>query len=222
MALNVSHLKKVFSGVPSPREILRDACLEMEPGETGAVLGPSGVGKSTLLHLIGGLDVPSGGAIFLGEINVTELSGSQLAAYRCKEVGFVFQDHHLLPQLTAMENVLLPSLSRSAPHQDPDRALKLLDEVGLEERWNAFPFRLSGGERQRLALARALLHEPQLLLCDEPTGNLDPETGEKVGRLLVSLASEKGTMVLTVTHNQELADQFEKKWVLREGRLWPV
>jgi len=191
----------------------------MEPGDTLAILGPSGVGKSTLLHILGGLDRPSQGSVRLGDVDVGSLSGPALDSYRSRRVGFVFQDHHLLPQLTALENVLLPGLAPAAPKQDSARAQDLLDRVGLRERGDAFPFQLSGGERQRVALSRALYHQPQLLLCDEPTGNLDSDTGARIGDLLVSLASEKNTMIIVVTHNESLARLFGKQMLLGKGEL---
>jgi len=192
------------------------------PGEAVAILGPSGSGKSTLLNLIGALDSPSGGSIRLGPVEVTSLVGPELSHFRAASVGFVFQEHHLLPQLTAVENVLLPTLALSAGRRDEAWARELLTRLGLTDRLDAFPAQLSGGERQRVALARALVNGAQLLLCDEPTGNLDAETGTQVVSLLLDLAREQGVTVLMVTHNAGHAARFRRALQLQEGRLTPL
>jgi ABC-type lipoprotein export system ATPase subunit len=192
-------------------------------GETVAVTGPSGSGKSTLLNLIGALDRPTSGAITVGGERLEKLGPEGLTQYRAQRVGFVFQDHHLLPQLTAVENVLLPTLaSPDAGRQaacPTDRATDLLARVGLGERLQSFPAQLSGGERQRVAIARALMNHPALLLCDEPTGNLDQATGEQVVTVLMQLAESEGLTVVMVTHNLHHAAACRHRYELREGKL---
>jgi ABC-type lipoprotein export system ATPase subunit len=199
-------------------EVLRGVDLTAAPGETLALVGPSGAGKSTLLHLIGALDRPTAGSIRLGDTDVTALTGTALAAYRAARVGFVFQDHHLLPQLTARENVLLPTLA--LPGGDPGRADALLQQVGVAHRADAFPAHLSGGERQRVAIARALINGAGLLLCDEPTGNLDRDTGTGIIDLFLALAGD-GVTVIMVTHNLAHAARFTRCLALRDGTLAP-
>ncbi len=194
----------------------------IERAEAVAIVGPSGSGKSTLLNLIGALDRPTSGRVLLGETDVTALQGKDLAAFRASRVGFVFQEHHLLPQLTALENVLLPTLARGGDGDAEVRAGEIIERVGLRDRQHAFPAQLSGGERQRAALARALIGRPQLLLCDEPTGNLDRETGGAVVSLLLELAREQGVTVLMVTHNTAHAARFGRCLQLRDGRLSPI
>ena len=199
-------------------EVLREVSMAVRPGETLSVVGPSGCGKSTLLNIIGSLDKPTSGTVMLGEVNIGELSGAALAAFRSRQVGFVFQDHHLLPQLTAMENVLLPSLA--AKRGDArDHARELLERVGLLEHAASFPAQMSGGERQRVAIARAMINRPKLLLCDEPTGNLDHEAGENVVSLFLELAREAQVTVVMVTHNLELAARLSRCVELRGGRI---
>jgi ABC-type lipoprotein export system ATPase subunit len=191
-------------------------------GETVAITGPSGSGKSTLLNLIGALDAPTSGEVRLGETVVTALTGHDLARFRASRVGFVFQEHHLLPQLTATENVLLPTLALAGAGDREAWAATLLERLGLAERADAFPAQLSGGERQRVALARALVNGAKLLLCDEPTGNLDAEVGALVVGLLLELARDQGATVLMVTHNAAHAERFGRSLRLAEGRLWPA
>ena len=209
------------------RTVLAGVSLECAPGDTVAVVGPSGSGNSTLLNLIGSLDAPTAGSIRLGKEEITGLDAAELARYRARRVGFVFQEHHLLPQLTAVENVLLPTLSAAAADRPRDRtadrlrAQGLLERVGVLERADAFPGQLSGGERQRVALARALVNGPALLLCDEPTGNLDQANGSAVVDLLLQSAREFAMIVLMVTHNLEHAARFARRFSLRDGVLEP-
>ncbi len=218
--LVVEGVSKVYETPTGPNMVLADVSLRAEPGETFAILGPSGSGKSTLLNIIGSLDRPTSGSVRLGPIHVTALEGPMLAQFRAHEVGFIFQDHHLLPQLTAVENVALPALAAGAADGAAQRARELLERMGVGGRADAFPAKLSGGERQRVAAARALINGARLLLCDEPTGNLDRETGLRLMELLREL-SEDGVTVLMVTHNTEQAAMLGRGLALREGRLEP-
>jgi ABC-type lipoprotein export system ATPase subunit len=198
--------------------ILRGVSLAVAPGDTVAIVGPSGAGKSTLLHIAGALDQPSSGSVKLGETEVTALAGRELAAFRAGRVGFVFQDHHLLPQLTALENVLLPTLTVERRSDNAALARALLERVSVAGRADAFPAQMSGGERQRVAIARALINGAGLLLCDEPTGNLDHDTGAAIIDLFLELATG-GVIVLMVTHNLELAARLGRVLALRDGLL---
>ncbi|MFW6158922.1 MAG: ABC transporter ATP-binding protein [Planctomycetota bacterium] len=201
--------------------VLRGVSMTVDAGETVAVVGPSGCGKSTLLNIVGSLDKPTSGSVRLGHTDVVGLGGAELAAFRGRRVGFIFQDHHLLPQLTAVENVLLPSLAVTEDRA-AERAADLLERVGLDELADAFPATMSGGERQRVAIARAMMNQPRLLLCDEPTGNLDRETGDRVVSLFLDLAAEHAVTVLMVTHDLALADRFGRCLELRDGALRPA
>ncbi|NSW56418.1 MAG: ABC transporter ATP-binding protein [Armatimonadetes bacterium] len=206
----------------TPLTVLDGISLEAEAGDTVAIVGPSGSGKSTLLNIIGGLEPPTNGTVRLGETDVTSLSGAELARYRAQRVGFIFQDHHLLPQLNALENVLVPTLAAPGIDGAEARAEELLDRLGLAARAEAFPARLSGGERQRVAVARALMNRPGLLLCDEPTGNLDRNTGEQIVALLLELARDEGATVLMVTHNLDQAARMGRTLALSDGKLAPL
>jgi lipoprotein-releasing system ATP-binding protein len=219
MKLTVATLRKEFKTPAGPLVVLRDVSLEVSPGETLAVVGPSGSGKSTLLNIIGALDKPSSGSVRLGEIEVTALEGAGLAEYRARRVGFVFQDHHLLPQCSALENVVLPTLPAGNTAGAVERARGLLERVGLGERIDAMPGVLSGGERQRVAIARALINDPPVLLCDEPTGNLDIDAGRMITRLFMELAREHDVSLVMVTHNLELAGLLDRVRRLRDGVL---
>ena len=219
MHLAVENVCKAFETSRGALAILKGVCLELSPGEAVAVVGPSGSGKSTLLNIIGSLEKPTSGSVRLDDVEVTELAGDDLARFRSRQVGFVFQDHHLLPQCTALENVMLPTLTAHATDDAGERAGDLLNRVGLAERVEHFPAQLSGGERQRVAIARALVNGAPLLLCDEPTGNLDRDTGMQVGDLFVELADERDVMLVIVTHNLELAGRFSQVKELREGVL---
>jgi lipoprotein-releasing system ATP-binding protein len=203
--------------------VLRGVDLDVEPGEMLAIMGPSGSGKSTLLHLLGALDRPDAGRIEVAGQDLAALRGSALAAFRNRTLGFVFQFHQLLPDFTALENVLMPgriSGGDLAPLQR--RATALLEEVGLADRADHFPNQLSGGERQRVALSRALLLEPPLLLADEPTGNLDPKSGDQVFDLLAELQARHRATVVLVTHNPEIARRCGRLLRLEEGSLQGV
>lgn len=201
-----------------PLKILQPTTFTLEPGTSLAVTGPSGAGKSTLLHLIGTLDTPSSGTLLIDNTDPFSLAEANLARFRNRHIGFVFQDHHLLPQYSVLENVLLPTLAFSERDATaPQRALELLERVGLAQRLDHRPAALSGGERQRVAVARALINQPSLLLCDEPTGNLDPVTATAIGALLFELHRQDRTILVGVTHNLELADLFDRRFELKEG-----
>lgn len=200
--------------------ILRDISLKLSPGQSIAVMGPSGCGKSTLLNIFGTLDRPSDGRLTIDESDPFSLSEPDLARFRNRRIGFVFQDHHLMPQCSALENVLLPTLvSEDAADDGLGRARELLDAVGLVERVEHMPAELSGGERQRVAVARALINRPALVLADEPTGNLDRTTGENVGELLGGLPGREDVILIVVTHSERLARRFDRVFDLADGIL---
>lgn len=218
--LSVHQLTKSFDTANGPLEILRDVELQMNKGDSLAVTGPSGSGKSTLLYLLGTLDKPTSGSVRIQDTDPFVLAPDALAQFRNKHVGFVFQDHHLLPQCTVLENVLIPALAGSgAGPAEEARAKKLLERVGLTSRLGHRPAQLSGGERQRVALCRALINQPLLLLADEPTGNLDQATAEAVGKLLIELNQELQTLLIVVTHSLELASKFPRHVELKQGKL---
>jgi len=210
------------SGDSARTEVLRGISLVLDEGEALAIVGPSGCGKTSLLNLIGGLDQPDEGSIRLGDRDLAQMNAEELASMRAEELGFVFQAHHLLPQCTALENVLVPSLvctDADLRGSAPERARALLDRVGLGERHDHFPAQLSGGEAQRVAVVRALINEPRLLLADEPTGSLDAESAQQLGDLLLEVHAEQGTALIVVTHSNQLAERLGKQLSLRGGRV---
>jgi len=220
MSLVVSHLCKDFPTRTGPLPVLRDLSLQLQPGDALAVVGPSGSGKSTLLHILGTLDRPTSGSVRLGDVDPFALGEPDLADFRNRRIGFVFQEHHLLPQCSVLENVLVPTLvRRDRPAECESWARTLLDRVGLGHRLDHRPAELSGGERQRVAVARALVQKPTLLLADEPTGNLDRHAARTVGDLLLKLHREQQTILVTVTHSTDLADLFPRRAVMNDGRL---
>lgn len=205
-----------------PVEVLRDITVDLGRGESVAIIGPSGSGKSTLLNIIGTLDRPSSGQVLLDGQDLTRLDEAALADTRNRQIGFIFQSHHLLPQCTVLENVLVPTLaSRDGALRDTaeERGRELLQRVGLRERLSHRPGQLSGGERQRVAVVRALINNPKLLLADEPTGSLDHASAVELGRLLVELNREQGVTLVVVTHSLELAGSMARKLELRDGKL---
>jgi lipoprotein-releasing system ATP-binding protein len=221
--LKVSELSKSFETDVHRVEVLRGLSFEMARGEALAITGPSGSGKSTLLHVIGTLDRPSAGSVEIDGRRPHELPEPELARFRNGTVGFVFQDHHLLPQYTVLENVLIPTLaSADGRAGKEERARELLRRVDLLHRLDHRPAELSGGERQRVAVARALINGPSLLLCDEPTGSLDRQTAETVAGLLFDLHREEGNVLIVVTHSQTLAERFRRRLELREGRCFEL
>lgn len=217
--LKLTGLRKNYENEGNVVEVLRGIDLEVDEGQALAVVGPSGCGKSTLLHIIGTLDEPSEGQVEINQRNPFMLSDRELAKFRNSVVGFVFQDHHLLPQLSVVENVLMPSLAFSGGGSQLQRAHELLKKVGLEQRIQHRPAQLSGGERQRVAVARALINRPSLMLCDEPTGSLDSRNAEAVADVLFELHRDQGTVLVCVTHSGELAKRFPVRYELQEGRL---
>jgi lipoprotein-releasing system ATP-binding protein len=219
--LEARNVSKSFPTPRGPLPILDDVSLILEQGESISIIGPSGSGKSTLLYVLGALDPPTSGTVTLDGRNPFTLSDKDLSAFRNKEVGFVFQDHCLLPQCTVLENVLIPTMV-APPDADANvnaRARQLLDQVGLSHRLEHRPGELSGGEKQRVAIARALIRGPKLLLCDEPTGNLDRHTASHVADLLLEINRTLKTILVVVTHSAELAGRFPKSFELIEGRL---
>jgi len=196
--------------------------LELKRGEAVSIMGPSGSGKSTLLYVLGALDPPTSGTVTLEGKNPFELGERQLAAFRNRQVGFIFQDHCLMPQCSVLENVLIPTVVAEEKEDYPARARELLAKVGLSERLDHLPSELSGGEKQRVAIARALIRRPVLLLCDEPTGSLDRKTAESVSTLLLDLHREQNTILIVVTHNNELAARFATRYELEDQRLAPA
>jgi len=218
--LVVEHLVKEFVTPAGPLAVLRDVSFTLEQGRSLAVLGPSGSGKSTLLHIVGTLDYPTSGRVLLGDHDPFQLAEPDLAAFRNQNIGFVFQEHHLLPQLSVLENTLIPALALGSPSREQvDRARMLLERVGLTSRLDHRPSQLSGGERQRVAIARALLQQPALVLADEPTGNLDRDTAHAVAHLLLDLQRAEQTILIVVTHSQEVAELCDRRMTFSQGLL---
>jgi lipoprotein-releasing system ATP-binding protein len=209
----------VYDGPQGPLPILTDVSFELAAGEAAAIMGPSGSGKSTLLYIVGSLDRPTAGSVQVEGRDPFQLAEAALAAFRNRTVGFVFQDHALLPQCSVLENVLVPTLVAPRDPDAPARARHLLERVGLGGRLEHRPSALSGGEKQRVAIARALINRPRLLLCDEPTGNLDHRAADTVGSLLTELHGEHGTTLLVVTHSSELAARLPRRYHLVDGML---
>lgn len=222
MLLELKHIKKRYDALgPEDVPVLGDVSLDVEVGDSIAIVGPSGSGKSTLLNIIGTLDRPSAGAVLLDGTDILELSDVQRSVVRNSDIGFIFQLHHLLPQCTVLENVLLPTLAGQSSNGDGKvvRARALLERVGLGDRLEHRPGQLSGGECQRVAVVRALINQPKILLADEPTGSLDASAAGNMGRLLMELNDEEQVTLIVVTHSMELARRMKRVYKLGEGKL---
>ncbi len=221
--LQVQDLRKSFVEGGEEIHVLRGLQMELDEGARLAVVGESGVGKSTLLHILGTLDRPSSGQVTYRGKDLTALDEDALSNFRNREIGFVFQFHYLLPDFNALENVMLPALIQGWEWEKArEGAAKLLGIVGLKDRMSHRPGKLSGGEQQRVAVARSVILEPQLILADEPTGDLDPNTGEEIQNLLFRLNEERGVAFVVATHNRQFAARIGRQMELREGRLFPL
>ncbi|MET0157353.1 MAG: ABC transporter ATP-binding protein [Methyloceanibacter sp.] len=219
-ALHLQDLQRAYAQGSRVIEVLKGATASLYAGETVALLGPSGAGKSTLLHIAGLLERPDGGAVVINGVDCVKLGDSERTRMRRSEIGFVYQFHHLLPEFSALENIVLPQLILGLSRAEAEeRASQLLDSLGIAERGDHRPAQLSGGEQQRVAIARAVANEPRLLLADEPTGNLDPPTAERVFEQLLSLVRQSGVAALIATHNLELAARMDRTLRLKEGLL---
>lgn len=218
--LEAHALHKVYRNGEAELHVLKGIDLTIEKGRIISIVGPSGAGKSTLLHLLGGLDVPTSGEVILKGMDLYKLDDEKRAKVRNEMLGFVFQFYHLLPEFTALENVVLPILIKGMPKKGAsDYAKKLLEDVGLGERLNHKPSELSGGEHQRVAIARALVNEPEIVFCDEPTGNLDSKTGSEIQELLWRINREKGETLIIVTHDEKIAGQADRIIYMQDGVL---
>ncbi len=224
MLLELKNIAKKYE-LPSGQgytTVLKDISLQVDSGESIAIVGPSGSGKSTLLNIMGTLDKPSSGEVILFGKNLADRDDDELSRIRSREIGFVFQLHHLLPQCTVLENVLVPTLPlglKKGNEEVQQRAINLLERVGLGKHMEHFPAQLSGGEMQRVAVVRALINEPKLVLADEPTGSLDKDSSDNLGRLMVDMNKEQGTTLITVTHSSDFARLMEKVFKLQNGNL---
>lgn len=220
--LKAEHISKEYPTPAGPLKIVTDVSLELREGSAVSIMGPSGSGKSTLLYMLGALETPTSGTVTLDGQNPFLLDAKKLAAFRNQRIGFVFQDHCLLPQCSVIENVLTPTLVAPRNGAVTERARELLTHVGLEHRFDHRPAELSGGEKQRVALARALIMKPRLLLCDEPTGNLDRKSAEVVAGMLLDIHRQANTILIVVTHSAELASRFPQRFELRNQHLEPA
>jgi ABC-type lipoprotein export system ATPase subunit len=217
--VQVDGVSKVYKGEGVETHALLNVTVEFQQGEFVSVVGSSGSGKSTLLSVIGTLDQPTAGNILFESKDVTEFSQREMADFRFENIGFIFQQFHLIPTMTALENVMAPLFSRKVPYDKKQRAKELLESIGLGDKLHSLPSQLSGGQQQRVAIARALVHEPKWLLADEPTGNLDTETGELIFHIIKSLNKEKGCGVIFVTHDSELAEKADRIIEMKDGRI---
>lgn len=199
---------------------LRGVTLDIKRGEYISIMGPSGSGKSTLFNMIGGLDKPTSGSVYINEVDLAQLDAYELAWLRCRTIGYIFQTFNLIPVMTALENVTLPMIFAGVPEDERrDRGMELLKRVGLGERWNHKPFELSGGQQQRVAIARALANDPAIILADEPTGNLDLKTGKEIIELLKELNQEKGVTIISATHDLKMIDVSDRVIWIRDGQI---
>jgi lipoprotein-releasing system ATP-binding protein len=218
--LSGKNIHKSFENGPEIVEVIKGIDIDVDAGEVVIIIGPSGVGKSTLLHLIGSLDKPNKGEIIIDDQNIFDLDDRTLASFRNKNIGFVFQFHHLLPEFSALENVMLPGMMYNSDLDEvKNNALQLLTEVGLAGRLNHRPSQLSGGERQRVAVARALINKPKLVLADEPTGNLDKTNSEALYRLILDLNTKLNQTFIIVTHNEMMAAKASRVIEMEDGRI---
>jgi len=218
--LEIRRVSKDYPAPLGPIRVLSEIDLSVGAGDSVSIVGPSGSGKSTLLYILGALEPPTSGTVLLDGEDPFGLDDRRLAAFRNRHVGFVFQDHHLLPQCSVLENVLVPTLVAANGHEDVERRARgLIDEVGLGPRLRHRPHELSGGEKQRVALARALVQQPTLVVCDEPTGSLDQAAAETVSNLLLDLHRRHRTILIVVTHNLDLADRMGTRYRLNDARL---
>ena len=218
LIISLKNITKTFKGLDAP--VLNDLNLQLNKSENIAISGVSGSGKSTLLHLMAGLDFPNSGSIQLNNENIGNLSQNDLSIIRNQLIGFIYQSHHLLPDFSALENVVMPLIIRGGKYQsNHNKAIKILKKLGLSNRLDHYPHQLSGGERQRVAIGRALINEPQIILADEPTGNLDRSNAKVVFDLFVNLAKEYGSSIVLVTHDPQLARKMKKIYHLSAGKL---
>ena len=218
LIISLKNITKTFKGLDAP--VLNDLNLQLNKSENIAISGVSGSGKSTLLHLMAGLDFPNSGSIQLNNENIGNLSQNDLSIMRNQLIGFIYQSHHLLPDFSALENVVMPLIIRGGKYQsNHNKAIKILKKLGLSNRLDHYPHQLSGGERQRVAIGRALINEPQIILADEPTGNLDRSNAKVVFDLFINLAKEYGSTIVLVTHDPELARKMKKIYHLSAGKL---
>lgn len=221
--LEAIEVRKVYQTLSEDIIVLESVSFSMNAGENLAIVGPSGSGKSTLLQILGTLDAPTSGTVRIGGQDPYQLNENQQARFRNERIGFIFQDHHLLPQWNVLENTLLPALAKGKPTQATrERAIALLERVGLKDRMTHLPSQLSGGERERVAVARALVLKPMVVLADEPTGNLDQQSAENVARLLLEVPKEENTVLIVVTHSMSLAGQMQKRFELKNRQLTQV
>ncbi len=217
--LRAENIKRTYTIGKTTLEVLKGVSLDVKSGETVSIMGESGSGKSTLLHVMGGLDTPKSGEVHFRGQSIYGMSGARRSRFRAQNVGFVFQSFHLLPELDILENVALPAMALSSTINAKMRAAELLTEVGLGERVGHRPQELSGGEQQRAALARALMNEPDIIFTDEPTGNLDSKTGDKVLHYLFQLVESRGHTLVLVTHSQDVASRCSRQLILKDGLL---
>lgn len=218
--ITINNLNKTFIKDGNKIEVLKELNLTIPRGHSLAILGVSGAGKSTLIHILGTLDHPTSGTVLFNDVHVFEWDNKKLAEFRNKTIGFVFQFHNLLPEFNSLENTMMPALIHGVSYRKAkDRAEAILNEVGLGDRMTHKPGELSGGEQQRVAVARALIMEPEIILADEPTGNLDSETGKKIEEILLDLNRTKQITLVVVTHNKSLADKMSQSIGLRDGKI---
>lgn len=212
----------MFKGDGIETYAIKEVNLSFQEQDFISIIGPSGSGKSTLLSIIGTLDIPSSGEILFGDQQIHKMNNKEMADFRFENIGFIFQQFHLIPTMTTLENVMSPLFGRKVSYNKKERAIQVIEQVGLKEKMNFLPSQLSGGQQQRVAIARALVHQPKWLLADEPTGNLDTETGEMVYELLASLNKSKQCGVILVTHDSNLANRANTKVEMRDGEIVSV